>query len=206
MPVSEQSPTLQLWYEFASTYSYPAAMRANEVAAKQGVRISWQPFLLGPIFKDLGWSTSPFNLQPDKGRYMWRDLERTCNSLNIPFHRPDLFPQNGLEAARVALAMPDDGTRSNFSKAIYQAQFGERKRIDEPETIRSALASIGSDIEGAIARAREPDNKATLRKQVETARELGIFGAPTFVTSDQEIFWGNDRLDQAIAWELARAR
>ncbi len=71
-------PTLDFWFDFASTYSYPAAMRIGPLAAAAGVSLRWRPFLLGPIFKDQGWETSPFNLYPAKGRYMWRDLERIC--------------------------------------------------------------------------------------------------------------------------------
>ena len=67
-------PTLDFWYEFASTYSYPAAMRIEAAANAAGVDIRWRPFLLGPIFKAYGWTDSPFNIFAAKGRYMWRDL------------------------------------------------------------------------------------------------------------------------------------
>ena len=69
---------LQFWFEFASTYSYPAASRVGALAAAAGAALEWRPFLLGPIFRDQGWNDSPFNVYPVKGRYMWRDLERLC--------------------------------------------------------------------------------------------------------------------------------
>ncbi len=70
--------TLAFWYEFASTYSYPAAARIEARAAAAGVALEWRPFLLGPIFARQGWADSPFNIYPAKGRYMWRDLQRIC--------------------------------------------------------------------------------------------------------------------------------
>ena len=73
-------PKLDFWYEFASTYSYPAAMRIEAAANAAGVDIRWRPFLLGPIFKAYGWTDSPFNIFVAKGRYMWRDLTRTTPS------------------------------------------------------------------------------------------------------------------------------
>lgn len=76
----EQEP-LEFWFEFASTYSYLAASRIEEVAAGSGVRLRWRPFLLGPIFASQGWGDSPFNLYPLKGRYMWRDMERLCEKI-----------------------------------------------------------------------------------------------------------------------------
>ena len=67
---------VEFWYEFASTYSYPAAMRVEQTAKEAGVGLVWRPFLLGPIFGSQGWNDSPFNIYPAKGRYMWRDMAR----------------------------------------------------------------------------------------------------------------------------------
>ena len=69
-------PVLEFWYEFASTYSYLAAMRIEPLAEAAGIDLRWRPFLLGPIFATQGWNSSPFNLYPAKGRHMWRYLER----------------------------------------------------------------------------------------------------------------------------------
>ena len=195
--------TIDFWYEFASTYSYPAAMRVDAVAAERGVAVRWQPFLLGPIFAELGWSTSPFNLQPAKGAYMWRDLERTCDGLGLPFRRPDPFPQNGLLAARVALALQDDGTRARFSRAVYRAEFGAGATIGDATVVTEVLESEGLDARAMLDRAGAPEIKLALRASTEQALALGIFGAPTWRTADGELFWGNDRLEDAIAWQAA---
>ena len=198
---SDQSEkALEFWYEFASTYSYPAALRVEAVAAEAGVAVLWRPFLLGPIFAELGWSTSPFNLQPAKGAYMWHDLARTCERLGLPFRRPEPFPQNGLLAARVATALPDDGTRAQFSRAVYRAEFAEGRVISEPEVIASLLSAQGLGAEAVLAQAAEPANKQALRAQTEAAQRHGIFGAPSWRTADGELFWGNDRLEEALAW------
>src|SRR5271170_482556 len=118
-------PALDFWFDFASTYSYPSAMRIGALAAEAGVRVNFRPFLLGPIFKAQGWTTSPFNLYSDKGRHMWRDLERICADLGLPFHRPDPFPQNSLLAARVALVGLRESWGEAFCLAVFRAQFGE---------------------------------------------------------------------------------
>ncbi len=119
-------PPLDFYLEFASTYSYPAAMRIGALADAAGVAVRWRPFLLGPIFKAQGWDNSPFNIYPAKGRYMWRDLERVCGRLGLPFRRPDPFPQPSLLAARIAHAGLDAGWGEAFCRAVYAAEFGER--------------------------------------------------------------------------------
>ena len=55
-------PSMEFWFEFASTYSYLAAARIEQLANAAGVVIVWRPFLLGPIFKSQGWNDSPFNV------------------------------------------------------------------------------------------------------------------------------------------------
>ena len=197
-------PTLDFWFEFASTYSYPAAMRIAPLAKKAGVTVNFRPFLLGPIFQAQGWNTSPFNLFPAKGRYMWRDLERICAELALPFRRPEPFPQSGLLAARVALVGLAAAWGEDFCRAVYRAQFAEGRRIDQPETIRAVLTELKVDTDAVVAAAQATDIKEKLRAQTADAQRLNIFGAPTFITPDGEMFWGNDRLETALDW-AARA-
>jgi 2-hydroxychromene-2-carboxylate isomerase len=191
---------LDFWFDFASTYSYLSAARIRALAAEAEVRVRFRPFLLGPIFKAQGWDTSPFNLYEAKGRYMWRDMERLAAEQSLPFHRPDPFPQNSLLPARVALFGLSEGWGEDFSVAVYTAQFVEDGRIDEPRTLAEILTFMNVDAEAALEAAQSDDIKARLRMQVEEAQRLGVFGAPTFITTDGELFWGNDRLEQALAW------
>jgi 2-hydroxychromene-2-carboxylate isomerase len=193
-------PALDFWFDFASTYSYPAAMRAGPLAAKAGISIRFRPFLLAPIFKAQGWNTSPFNLYEAKGRNMWRDLERQCAALGLPFRRPDPFPQPSLLAARVALVGLAEAWGVDFCRSVFRAEFGEGRRIDDVATIASILGELATDPDRVLAAARSDPIKARLRDETQEAERLGIFGAPSFVTRDGELFWGNDRLEHALDW------
>ena len=193
-------PTLDFWFEFASTYSYPAAMRISPLAEAAGVAVRWRPFMLGPIFKEQGWTTSPFNLFPAKGRNMWRDLERTCGTLGLPFVRPTPFPQNTLLAARVALVGLAEPWGEDYCRAIYRAEFAEGRTVEDTETIAGVLARLGLDAGAVLDRAQSNENRSQLRAHTEEAQRLGIFGSPSFVTAGGELFWGNDRLEAALDW------
>jgi len=193
-------PTLDFWFEFASTYSYPAAMRISPLAEAAGVAVRWRPFMLGPIFKEQGWTTSPFNLFPAKGRNMWRDLERTCGTLGLPFVRPTTFPQNTLLAARVALVGLAEPWGEDYCRAIYRAEFAEGRTVEDTETIAGVLARLGLDAGAVLDGAQSNENRSQLRAHTEEAQRLGIFGSPSFVTADGELFWGHDRLEAALNW------
>jgi 2-hydroxychromene-2-carboxylate isomerase len=192
--------TIDFWYEFGSTYSYPAAMRIERQAKNEGVTMRWRPFLLGPIFSSYGWKDSPFNTHPVKGRYMWRDLERICAKESLPLKLPPLrFPQNGLKAARIALALDRGGPIGDFTRRVYIANFAERKDISDDETLAAILRTLDLDPVAVFAAANTPENKAKLKAQTDEAIARDIFGAPSFMIGD-ELFWGGDRLDDAVAW------
>jgi len=192
------SACMEFWFEFASTYSYPASQRVEELARLSGVTVQWRPFLLGPIFKTRGWTDSPFNLFPAKGEYMWRDLERVCDSLCVPFRRPSKFPKNGLLAARLVCAVQDEPWAPELARRIYRASFADDLDIAEPEVLRGVLASMERPPD-LLGRADSAVTKDKLRIQNERALSLGIFGAPSFVVG-RELFWGNDRLEAALNW------
>lgn len=194
-------PKLTFWFDFASTYSYLSAMRIEKLATDKDVEIIWQPFLLGPIFKAQGFETSPFNVFEIKGKNMWRDLERQAEYYGLPaFTKPEPFPQNGLRAARIATYYAGEEWVPEFIKSIFYAQFAKAAQITDALIVDS-LNKLGQDGETLLHQAKSDQAvKDKLRQVTEDAIEKGLFGAPSFVTQDGELFWGNDRLEQAIAW------
>jgi 2-hydroxychromene-2-carboxylate isomerase len=190
---------LQFWFEFASTYSYPAALRIERLAKAASVTVEYAPFLLGPIFAKQGWNTSPFNIYEAKGRYMWRDLARICEREGVALRRPSVFPRNGLTAARVAVLGAREAWGPAFVRAVYTASFAEDADIASADVIAGILGTLGLPARELLERAARPDAKAELRARTEEAERLGIFGSPSFVV-DGELFWGNDRLEQALEW------
>jgi len=193
-------PGIEFWYEFASTYSYPAAMRVETLAKEAGVELRWRPFLLGPIFKAFGWDDSPFNIFAAKGKHMWRDLERVCAADGLPLKLPAAaFPQNGLKAARLALVGESEGWSPGFTRAVFLANYAEQKDIGDDDTLAEILLALGVDANSAFEAANAPANKEALKAQTEEAMARGLFGAPSFTVGD-ELFWGNDRLEAALEW------
>ncbi len=195
--------SIEFWYEFASPYSYMAAERIGPMAQAAGVAVRWRPFVIGPILLRRPGHASPFQQAPPaQQRYRRRDVERLCGHYGIALDWPSTYPRSGLLAARVALAAAEDW-RIPFSRAVYRANFVQNRDIADPAVIAAILEEIGQDAETALQAALAPANKSALAKRVEQAMEKGIFGAPSFVVGggpSAELFWGNDRLEQALAW------
>jgi 2-hydroxychromene-2-carboxylate isomerase len=195
-------PTLEFWFDPASTYAYLSAMRIEAEAASRGVAVRWRPFLLGPIFKAQGWNTSPFNIYPAKGRYMVRDIERLVEARGLPpFRLPVSFPASSARPARTALIAADHGMIAPLMRNLFTAAFAEGRDIAAEATLSQCLAEAGApDPVTMLAAAGEDATKDRLRSETERAAGLGIFGAPSFIASDGELFWGDDRLGDALDW------
>jgi 2-hydroxychromene-2-carboxylate isomerase len=191
---------IEFWFDFASTYSYLTAVRIEKVAHGSGLQVVWKPFLLGPIFASQGWTSSPFSLYPAKGRYMVRDLERIAGARGLAFRMPDPFPQHSLVAARLALAGLEHDWGTALCQAIFRAEFAEGCNISEPAALHHCLDTIQVPRAPVMERAASDAIKSLLRSNTQDAQTHGIFGAPTLRTADGELFWGDDRLDQAVAW------
>jgi 2-hydroxychromene-2-carboxylate isomerase len=188
---------IEFWFDFGSNYSYLSVMRIEAEAAARGVRIHWRPFLLGPIFRALGFDNSPFVLQKEKGAYVWKDMERQCRKYGIALTRPSVFPRAALLAMRVALLGAEREWIAAYCREIMQQNFVHDRDIGSIEVVSEALTKLGLPAQQIVAEAQSDANKLRLREQTEAAASKGIFGAPTFFVGD-EMFWGNDRLEDAL--------
>jgi 2-hydroxychromene-2-carboxylate isomerase len=198
---------LDFWYDFASPYAYMAAMRIEKLAAEAGgagVTVRWRPFIIGPLFKEFGHDLSPVFDNQVKWRYLLADVPRQAAYYGVPMSAARLEgPVPSMLGARVALllASEEDNLCPAFTRALYQASFAEGRNIAEPEVVAAVLEGMGADARAVIARALTPENKQALKDQVAAAMAAGLFGIPSFTIAakDNELFWGNDRLEQAIA-------
>ena len=194
---------LEFWFEFASTYSYPAAHAVEAAAKARGVAVKWRSFLLGPIFAAQGWNDSPFNIYPAKGAYMWRDLSRICAGQGLPLKKPSQFPRGSLLGARIACRFADEAWVGEFVRRVYSANFVDDLDIASPFVIGKVLADMGQTPAPIMQVAQAQESKDAFRAQSERAIALGIFGAPSYVV-DGEVFWGGDRLAQALDWACGK--
>jgi 2-hydroxychromene-2-carboxylate isomerase len=191
-------PQIEFWFEFGSNYSYLSVMRIEDEAKRHGVRILWKPFLLGPIFRALGMEDSPFVLQKEKGAYVWKDMTRQCRKYGLRWVQPSTFPRIGVLPSRIALLGADRPWMGAFCRRVMELNFARDMEINLPDHLTPVLEELGLPSADILAKAQADSTKILLRNQTEEARTRGVFGAPTFFVGS-EMFWGNDRLDDALA-------
>ena len=192
------SKPLDFFLYFGSTYTYLTVMRIEEAASAAGVAIRWRPFNVRDIMVEM--DNIPFRTKPAKLRYMWRDLERRAKRYGLdnaqaPTYTVDLDSLAG----RVGFVAAEQGWCPDYAKASYRAWFLENKPLGAEDDLRGILASVHQDPDQVIELANADKTRKNYEMETGCARGLGIFGSPTFV-ADREIFWGDDRLEDALDW------
>ena len=191
-------PTLDFFFFVGSTYTYLTVNRIEEIAAREGITVRWRSFNVLTIM--LEQNNRPFVGKPVKMAYMWRDVERRAQRYGIPF---DFVPQYPVDperlAGRIAVVGSIEGWCADYVKTCYRDWFLENQPPGDIDHTHKILARLGQNPDAVIARADSEQIRRRFDAETERARELGIFGSPTFRCGD-EIFWGDDRLEDAIEW------
>jgi len=189
---------VDFWFTMGSTYSYLSVMRLEAVERTSGVRFNWRPFHLLTILQEM--NHVPFADKPTKCAYMWRDIERRAAMYGIPAPVPTPYPaKQSIVANLVAIVGMRQGWGADFVRAAYRRWFQLAQETGSEPNVSESLREVGQDPEQILALAGTPEIKASLLSETGVARGLGIFGSPTFAVG-REIFWGDDRLDDAISW------
>lgn len=197
LSVKTEPSKIEFWFEFGSNYSYLSVMRIEDAARQKAVPIIWRPFLLGPIFRALGMENSPFVLQKEKGTYVWRDMQRQCRKYGLRWRKPSTFPRVGVLPLRVALLGSEKPWIGAFCRRVMELNFVLDQDINQADRLAPILTELDLSAWDILDQAQAEPAKRRLREQTDQARCRGIFGAPTFFVGT-EMFWGNDRLDDAL--------
>lgn len=199
------TPQLEMWFDFASPYSYLSMMRIAALARPAGVPVRYVAFLLGPVFKAQGMNDTPVRLFPAKGAYMLRDVARRAARHELAFTTPSEFPRMSLLPARIAMLAENESWHVAFCRAVFEANFVHDRDIQSPRTLAPILERLQLPAQEIIERAGQAPVKEALRRRTDEACAKGLFGAPTFFAGG-EMFWGDDRLEDALDWARSQAR
>ena len=191
------SDEIDFWFTVGSTYTYLTVNRLASVEAATGVRFRWRPYNAREIMQEM--NNVPFATKPIKLAYMWRDLQRRAALYGIPINAPAPYPLTEFDlASRVAVLAAKEGWCPAYVRASYRRWFIDGHPAGSEPIFRKALPKPDR-IPRELFRWQSPTRSGMPTPATDEARRLGIFGAPTFVTRG-ELFWGDDRLDDALAW------
>ena len=187
---------LTAWLSIGSTYSYLTAMRIKEVVKKEDINLSIIPISIRQIMKSMDNIPFPPSKQT-KVNYMWRDIERRASLYKVPVPKvPAPYPLKEFDRANlVGIVMNDKGLYLDYFKFTYEEWFLNGNEAGSKQNLEVTLKKLGLDLQETIALADTMEERYI--ENTKQALDFGIFGVPSFSFSN-EIFWGDDRLEDAI--------
>jgi 2-hydroxychromene-2-carboxylate isomerase len=185
------------FYDLGSPYAYLAAERVNALFAEiRGEPPEWQPILLGGLFKRFGRDSWARGEGRDQGM---REVERRASAYGLPpINWPEPFPGNTLLAMRAATYAKEIGRGVSFSLAAFRQAFAAGRDLTERDNVLLAAAAAEMHPRAVLSAIERDSVKRALREATELAGDLGVRGVPSVAVGEQ-IFWGDDRLEEAAA-------
>jgi 2-hydroxychromene-2-carboxylate isomerase len=182
------SGTVELFYDVSSPFAYLALTQMRALA-----NLTITPILLGALFKDIGQANVPlFAMPPPKTKYVGLEMQRWAHWWGVPFAMPTKFPQRTVTAQRLVLLAGE--RRLELAHALGRAMWAEGRDLESEAELAQILERTGLS-RSLIAATQEPAIKQQLAANTARAKDLGVFGVPTFLVNDKLLFWGQDRLD-----------
>ena len=193
---------IEFWYSIGSTYTYLSTQRLTEIANKKNIEFEWCPFSVRSRMIEM--ENVPFMAEKkrDKIDYMWRDVQRRANFYGFDAKVPAPYPLKEFDLAnKVAILGKDQGWIKEYTILTYKKWFLEHLEPGSEPNLSSTLREIGLDPNKIINLAQADEIEQKYLKNTEIAKNKGIFGSPSF-TVENEVFWGDDRCEDAIKWLL----
>ena len=190
---------INFYFSIGSTYTYLTVTRILDVQKKNSVKFNWVPFSVRAIMKEMNNIPFPKD-KKNKVDYMWRDIERRAEGYGFFAKTPVPYPLSEFDLAnKLAILGLKEGWGIDYVRTTYKRWFQEAKEPATEPNISEICAELKIDKEKVISEANSEEIEKEYLANTESARKNKVFGSPSFIVNS-EIFWGDDRMEDAITW------
>ena len=190
---------IDFYFSIGSTYTFLSVTRILDVEKKNNIKFNWKPFSVRAIMKEMNNIPFPKD-KKNKVDYMWRDIERRAKSYGFFAKTPVPYPLSEFDLAnQIAILGLEEGWGIDYVRLTYKKWFQEGKEPAIDPSISEVCDELKLNKNEIITAAKDQIIQNKYLSNTDSARNNKIFGSPTFVVNS-EIFWGDDRMEDAIAW------
>ncbi len=194
-----QSAPIDFWFSVGSLYTFLAVMRMDRFEDTSDIEFRWRPFSVRTLMIEM--DNIPAK-KPVKMAYSWRDVQRRAEKYGVPFRTRPPYPLKNFDLAnRIAIIGAREGWCPDYVRATYRRWFVDGYEAGSEPNVSDSLREIGQEPARVLGLAQSGEIGRAYESATDEARALGIFGVPTFVAGG-ELFWGDDRLEDAVKWQL----
>jgi len=190
---------VDFYFSIGSTYTYLSVTRILDIEKKHNVKFNWKPFSVRAIMKEMNNIPFPKD-KKNKVDYMWRDIERRSEGYGFFAKTPVPYPLSEFDLAnQIAILGLNNGWGIDYVKLTYKKWFQEGKEPAIDPSISEICNELNLNKDEIIASAKDQEIEKKYLSNTDSARNHKIFGSPSFI-SKNEVFWGDDRMEDAIKW------
>ena len=182
--------TVTFCFDFGSPYSYLAYNYLSPIK-EAGAQIDLKPVLLGGIFKATG-NQPPATVQK-KGEYMFKDIQRWANKLDISFKMNPYFPILTVPHMRGAILAQKKDILEDYMQSMFDSMWLKGLNLNDQEILTQVASESGIDPNDFAEGISSDEIKDELRVNTQFAIDKGAFGVPTYFFKN-EMFWGIDSI------------
>lgn len=200
-------PTLELFFDCGSPWTYLAFHAVDELVAETGVTLVHRPILVGGVFNAVnpGVYEQRASATESKWRHHMKDLQDWSRLHGLTIRWPEVFPVNSVKVMRGCLAADEEGKLVAFARAAFEAYWRDGLDVSQDDALAKIAADAGCDAARIAARIRDDEIKQRLRDNTDELCARGGFGSPTFFLDGDDMYFGNDRIPLVRA-AITRAR
>ena len=190
---------IDFYFSIGSTYTYLTVTRILDIEKKHQIKFNWKPFSVRVIMKEM--DNIPFPKDKiNKVNYMWRDIERRAEGYGFFAKTPVPYPLSEFDLAnQIAILGLDKGWGTDYIRLTYKKWFQEGKEPAIDPSISEICKELGLNKDEIISEAKSEIFEKKYMSNTDSARKKKVFGSPSFIV-ENEIFWGDDRMEDAINW------
>ncbi len=193
---------IEIFFDISSPWTYLAFHALQTVEPDLRDRLVWKPILVGGVFNTVNPSVyaSRERPVPAKARYMLKDLQDWARRYGLKIKMPPtVFPVNSVKVMRACIVLAPRSEMIAFANAAFEAYWSRDEDISSDETLARICAAVGVDASGLMSDIARAEIKDRLRANTEDLIVRGGFGSPTIFVGGRDMYFGNDRLDLAMA-------
>tara|TARA_B100001057_G_scaffold265755_1_gene265946 strand:- start:4701 stop:5297 length:597 start_codon:yes stop_codon:yes gene_type:complete len=190
------SNKVEYFLDCSSPWTYLSFRGMGELLRRKSFDIVWKPILVGGIFNTINPSVYESRQNPIKEKlvYSQKDLDDWSKSRGLDIKMPKIFPVNSVKAMRGSFFFQDQGNIEYYLDAVFYAYWTEGKDISDDDILKSIVNKLGGSEEEYFDFIKTPEAKERLISNTQELMDRGGFGSPTFFLNDNDMYFGNDRI------------
>jgi len=188
---------LEFFFDCSSPWTYLAFKEIENLCFRLNLELVWRPILVGGIFNTVNQSVYESRSNPvkPKATYSKKDLKDWSSIRGIKVNWPDVFPVNSVKAMRGVFFSLDKNEVSKYVESVFYSYWTKNLDISLDAVMTEIVEGLGWDSKEFISFINLDSTKESLKINTEELAKRGGFGSPTMFVNEDDMFFGNDRLN-----------